>query len=118
DEAVGVLDAGPAQEVRLHAVADDEVAPEAVVEDAARRRPAERGGIAVHDGHVVTVLVELLREPGPDPAAAHDEDLHLKDTKVSVSTGSALCVSPSARDRPDPVFRPGGMRRRRPQRPG
>jgi hypothetical protein len=49
---------------------------EALVEHSARRGPAERGGVAVDDGHVVTVPVELLREPRAQTAAADDEDLH------------------------------------------
>src|ERR1041385_1050134 len=76
DEAVRLLGAGAAQEVGLHAVADHEAAPEAVLEDAPGREPAEGAGIAVDDGHLVPAAIELLGEARADSAAADDEDLH------------------------------------------
>ncbi len=41
-----------------------------------RAQPPEGPLVVVHDRHPVTVHVEPVAEPGSDPAAADDQDLH------------------------------------------
>ncbi len=71
DDGVGVLDAGLAQEVGVHAVPDDERAGPALAE------PRERVLVLVDDGHVPALLVELERDRRADAAAADDKCLQI-----------------------------------------
>ena len=75
DKAVGVLDAGPAQDVGVGAVADDLVALEIVGQDAARGSARELVGIPVDDHDLVAGLVHVGGDLRADPTAANDEEL-------------------------------------------
>ena len=68
-DGVGILDAGLAQELGVHAVPDDERAGPILAE------PRERVLVLVDDGHVPALLVQLERDRRADPAAADDQRL-------------------------------------------
>ena len=64
------------QQFCVRAVPHHEVAAEVGSEDAACGPLVEGAGLPIHDGHVVTFLVELRRQPRPHPATAYDEHRH------------------------------------------
>ena len=66
DDGVGLLDPGLAEQVDVHAVADEERAGPVVAE------PRERVLVLVDDGDVPALLLELERDRRADPAAADD----------------------------------------------
>src|SRR2546428_7171971 len=74
-EAVRVLHAGPAQHLRVGAIADDLVAFEIVGQDPPLGCPGELVRVAVDDGHVVSAAVHFGRDLGSDATAANDHDL-------------------------------------------
>src|SRR5262249_8183137 len=95
DEAVGVLRPGPAQQVGLRAVADDEAASKAVGEDPPRREAGEGPRAVVDDGDVVAVPVQLLGQPRPHPTTADDEYLHRQPIVCAAAIASAGPTKPA-----------------------
>src|SRR5258706_5753382 len=77
-EAVRVLDACPAQHLRVGAIADDLVAFEIVGQDPPLGCPGELVRVSVDDGHVVSAAVHFGRDLGSDSTAANDHDLHIE----------------------------------------
>ena len=59
---------------------DEHLAVEALADDLAPGKsadePAERLRVLVDHGHLVAEPIEARGERGPDPAAAHDDDVH------------------------------------------
>src|SRR5581483_4218854 len=101
DRRVRLLDAGLAEHVAVHAVADDEAPAPALAE------PVERLLVLVHARHLPPLGRELYRDRGADAAAADHHALH------ALSVDDRTPVR-SARRRPR--TRPRGRRRRAPGR--
>ena len=71
EEAVGAVDAKPAQHVLVGAVTPDGVAAEAL------GQLVERVRAQVDDGDLVARHGEPTGQPGPDTSTAHDDGAHL-----------------------------------------
>src|SRR5690606_117683 len=50
-----------------------------------REQAAERERVRIQHRHVMALALELLREPGSDPSAAHDDDPHVVPRSVLAS---------------------------------
>src|SRR5205807_7186437 len=96
DDRVGLFDAGLAEEVDVHAVADDEGARPVLAE------ARERVLVLVDDGHVPSLALELEGDGRADTAAADDQGVHPGCSVVPEGSSSApwgkATISTSAGD--------------------
>src|SRR3954468_12824093 len=90
DDGLGVIDAGRAQDVDVHAVPEHEPAGPALAE------PRERFLLLVDGGDVPTLVEELPRDVRAHPAAADDYCLHAFSVAPGARAGSSASSSSSA----------------------
>src|SRR5438105_5574281 len=79
-EGIGLLDPGALEHVLVDAVAQQGIARKVVTQ------PRKCGSALIDDRHLVALVDQLEGQPGADPAAAHDDDLH-EDWIMAESTG-------------------------------